>query len=96
MKWKEKSIKFKSGVILIAISTLFFVLLMIFPFLAIEKRIKITLATILFILAEVLFYMGGFLLGKEIFNKYKYWFNPLNWFKKKPGNADLNELIEED
>ena len=93
MNWKEKSMKFKSGLILIGVSLIFFILLLIIPFLKMESGLKITLTTIAFILAEGLFYLGGFLLGKEIISKYKYWLNPKNWFKKKPENEDLKELI---
>jgi hypothetical protein len=56
-----------------------------------ESGIKIKLSTITFILAEVLFYIGGFLLGKEIFNKYKAYFNPKNWFKKKAEIVAIDE-----
>jgi len=80
MKWKDKSMKFKSGVILIGFSLIFFVLLLIIPFIDMERKLKITLTTITFVLAEGLFYLGGFLLGKEIINKYKYWLrNCLNF-----------------
>ncbi len=61
----------------------FFALLVIIPLLDIDNSEKIKFTSISFIIAEVLFYSGGFLLGKEIFNKYKSWFNPKNWFRKK-------------
>lgn len=91
MTWRDKSKKFKSGVILIIISIVFFIILAIVPFLNIERGVKITLSTIFFILAEGLFYLGGFLIGKELFNKYKYWFNPINWFKKRPPVLELED-----
>jgi hypothetical protein len=91
MIWRDKSKKFKSGIILILLSIVFFIILAIVPFLNIERGIKITLSTVFFILAEVLFYLGGFLIGKEMFNKYKYWFNPVNWFKKRPAELELEE-----
>jgi hypothetical protein len=83
MRWKEKNWKFKLGVILIFTSLIFFALLVIVPLMDIPGRYKIVFTTISFILAEVLFYTGGFLLGKELFNKYKAWLNPKNWFNKK-------------
>lgn len=92
-KWKEKNWKFKLGIILILFSLIFFALLLVFPFLDIKGSLKITFTSISFILAEVTFYTGGFLLGKEIFKKYKYWFNPINWFKsKKEPNEVYNEV----
>lgn len=47
-----------------------------------EAKTKITLSTISLIIGEVLFWSGGILLGKELFGKYKSYFNPKNWFKK--------------
>jgi hypothetical protein len=94
INWKEKSWKFKLGVILILISILFFILLVVTPFLNISGSYKITITSILFILAEVLFYSGGFLLGKEVFNKYKAWINPGNWFKKKQASVSVEEKVE--
>jgi len=80
---KNKSWKFKAGLIIMLFSLPFFALLVIIPLLNIDNTDKIKFTSISFVIAEVLFYSGGFLLGKEIFNKYKSWFNPKNWFKKK-------------
>lgn len=88
MGWKERNWKFKLGIILISSSMIFFALLAIIPWLDIEKNLKIKLTSISFIIAEVLFYSGGFLVGKEMFSKYKSYLNPKNWFKKK---ADTEE-----
>jgi len=84
MGWKEKNWKFKLGIILISSSMVFFALLVVIPLLNIEKSLKIKLTSASFIIAEVLFYSGGFLVGKEMFSKYKSYMNPKNWFKKKP------------
>ena len=78
----QKNWKFKTGIILIVISVFLFGSLLVIPFLTFEKQTKITVTTIAFVLAEVTFYSGGALLGKEIFNKYKSYLNPKNWFKK--------------
>ncbi len=76
----------------------FFALLIIIPLLNIENSNKIKFTSISFIIAELLFYSGGFLLGKEIFNKYKSYFNPKNWFNKKTKTETAektnNEVIE--
>lgn len=79
---KEKSWKFKLGVILMLSSLIFFALLVAFPLMDIEKTLKITLTTVSFVIAEVLFYTGGFFVGKEVFNKYKAYLNPVSWFKR--------------
>ena len=81
--FKNRNWKFKLGIILMLSSLVFFALLVIIPLMEIEKSAKITYTTISFVVAEVLFYSGGFLVGKEVFAKYKAYFNPKNWFKKK-------------
>ena len=60
-----------------------FLFLPLIPFLKIDGRTKITISTITFVIAEITFWIGGILLGKEMFNKYKSYLNPKNWFKKK-------------
>lgn len=86
----QKNWKFKTGIILIALSAVFFGALLGVPFLAVESRQKITISTVLIVLGEISFWSGGILLGKELFSKYKALMNPMNWFKKKavPGNTD--------
>jgi membrane protein DedA with SNARE-associated domain len=79
----QKNWKFKTGVSLIVLSTVLFASLLVVPFLDIESKIKISLSTVAVILGEITFWVGGILLGKELFNQYKSYFNPLNWFKKK-------------
>ena len=68
------------------LSVLLFLTLPIIPFLDLENRTKITTTTVVFITAEVTFYGGGFLVGKELFSKYKSYLNPKKWFKKKTSN----------
>ena len=81
----EKKInwRLKLGIVIMAISVLLFLFLPVIPFLSIDNNTKITISTIVFITAEVTFYGGGFLVGKELFSKYKSYLNPKNWFKKK-------------
>jgi len=90
---KNKNWKFKLGIILMLSSLVFFALLVIIPLMDIEKTAKITYTSISFIIAEVLFYTGGFFVGKEVFSKYKSYFNPKNWFKKrqKPAMEEKTE-----
>ena len=53
-----------------------------------EAKTKITLSTISLIIGEVMFWVGGILVGKELFRKYKSYFNPKNWFKKVDKNEE--------
>ncbi len=80
---KNANWKIKLGLALVIISIPIFLALPLIPFLEIETNVKVTLATVLLIVAEVVFWSGGLLLGKELFTKYKSYLNPSNWFKKK-------------
>jgi hypothetical protein len=79
----QKSWKFKTGIALIILSTLLFLSLPAVPFLDADGKTKITITTLLIVLGEITFWVGGFLLGKELLNKYKSYLNPTHWFKKK-------------
>ena len=79
----QKNWKFKAGIALIGISTLLFLSILGVPFLDVANKVKIAATTVLIILGEITFWVGGFLLGKEILNKYKAYLNPKTWFKKK-------------
>ena len=79
----QKNWKFKTGIALIGISTLLFLSILGVPFLDVANKVKIAATTVLIILGEITFWVGGFLLGKEILNKYKAYLNPKTWFKKK-------------
>ena len=78
----------KLGIVIMVISVLMFLSLPVIPFLPLESKVKITSSTAVFITAEVTFYGGGFLVGKELFTKYKAYLNPKNWFKKKRAGGD--------
>jgi len=86
----QKNWKFKIGIALIAISTLFFISIIAVPFLNVNSKIKITISTVLVVLGEVTFWSGGILLGKELFNKYKSYLNPKNWHKKKTATVTVD------
>lgn len=60
----------------------FFLIIPAIPFLEMENSSKVTWSTVSLVIGEVLFWSGGLLLGKELFTKYKSYFNPKNWFKK--------------
>jgi len=79
----QKNWKFKTGIFLIVISTILFTSLLAVPFMDADGKTKITVTTVIIVLGEITFWVGGFLLGKELLNKYKAYLNPMNWFKKK-------------
>ena len=74
----------KMGIILIVVSIPVFLFIPVIPFLNIDNTDKVKITTITFIVAEILFWSGGLLVGKELFTKYKAYLNPVGWFKKKP------------
>ncbi|MCZ4694669.1 hypothetical protein DWB61_06425 [Ancylomarina euxinus] len=89
MKKKKQTIKL--GIILIILCIPFFLFLPVVPFLEMDAKTKITLSTISLIIGEVMFWVGGILVGKELLGKYKSYFKPKNWFiKKADQNKDVN------
>ena len=86
---KKKNWKLRLGLILIIISIPLFLSLPFIPFLNLESNKLLTITTVVFISAEVLFWFGGLLVGKELFQKYKSHLNPKNWFKKKSGKTGI-------
>ena len=84
----QKTWKFKLGIVLLIICVIAFLAILVVPFLALENSVKITLSTVLFVIGEVAFWVGGILLGKELFTKYKAYMNPKNWFKPKSDGMD--------
>ena len=87
----QKNWKFKTGLALVILSTLLFLSLLVIPFLNMESAIKIKLSTVAFVLGEITFWTGGILLGKELFKKYKSYFNPMNWFRKKAVAVEVED-----
>jgi hypothetical protein len=80
---KKYNWKIKLGIILMIVSVPLFLFLPTIPFLNIDNTDKVKITTIVLIVAEVLFWSGGLLVGIELFSKYKSYFNPRNWFQKK-------------
>lgn len=80
---KKKNWKLKLGIVLMIVSAIVFMSLLLVPFLDFDNKEKITITTIIIVIGEISFWSGGFLVGKELFTKYKSYFNPKNWFKKK-------------
>lgn len=85
---KNKNWRIKLGILLMIVSVPAFLAIPLIPFLNMEGKTKITVSTTLLIIGEVLFWAGGLLVGKELFTKYKSYFNPKNWFKKKNPDAE--------
>lgn len=79
----KKNRQIKWGIALILLSGVAFAVMLTIPFLALENKTKVMGSSAAFIAMEVLFYAGGFLVGKELFVKYKGYLDPRKWFKPK-------------
>jgi len=79
----KKKWSVKLGILLILLSGMAFLVMLLFPFLNVENRIKAKVSGASFIAMEVLFWTGGLLVGKELFKKYKSYLDPRNWFRKR-------------
>lgn len=86
MSNNKKKWQLKLGIILMIICIPFFLAIPLVPFSNFDTKTKVTISTVLLVIGEVLFWGGGLLVGKEIFTKYKAYFNPKNWFKKPETN----------
>ena len=83
IKWNWK---LKLGMALVVISTLILALLLAIPLLHTTNKNKILLASTAIVVGEILFWTGGFLLGRQLFDKYKSHLDPKNWFNKNNKN----------
>ena len=82
-RWASLSLRIKLGIILIVVANLFLGSILLVPFIEVSLSHKGSISFALFVIGEILFYLGLFLLGKEMAQKYRKYLNPLNWFKKK-------------
>jgi hypothetical protein len=73
----------KIGILLIILSFVFYGFILLIPMLSVTLKMKTIITTTLIILGEISFWSGGLILGKEIVNKYRGYFNPRNWFKRR-------------
>lgn len=75
---KRKGIK-KFAIGLVILSFVLYALLPIVPFLNFDAKIKVAITAAMMGTSEVIFWVGGAILGKEIVAKYKKYINPVNW-----------------
>jgi predicted permease len=75
---KKELDNIRVGIFLIIFCIPFFLFIPIIPFLEMEAKTQITLLSISLIIDEVMFWVGGILVGKELFRKYKSYFNLKN------------------
>lgn len=78
-----KKLRFRTGIVMISISIVIFLVLFAVPFISMDAKLKITLGTILIVAAEVLFWIGTILIGKEVYNKFMVMLKSGEWLKRK-------------
>jgi uncharacterized membrane protein len=89
---QKQNWKFKLGLVLIILCMIIFFFIFFIPLLHTTDKNKIFIAGVAAVAAEVLFWTGGLLLGKQLLDKYRaytkweYWFN-----KKKEDGAEKQE-----
>ncbi|MFB5285192.1 transporter suffix domain-containing protein [Peribacillus sp. Hz7] len=81
IKKEKKSIFYKIGIGLIIISLLSWLIPIIVPFTPLSTKLKAGIITGGLIFAEVMFWGGALLVGKEVAAKFKSYLNPRNWKK---------------
>ena len=88
---KNKNRQIKLGIFLMIFSGVFFGTTFIIPFFDLPTKTKVIASTTSLVLMEVVFWLGGLLVGKELFARYKNYLNPRNWYRKKK-KEDLEEV----
>ena len=79
---EKKSIFYKIGIGLLIISLLSWLIPVITPFTPFPTKVKAGIITGGLIFAEVMFWGGALLVGKEVAAKFKSYLNPRSWKKK--------------
>lgn len=79
---KKKNWKLIAGIIILIFSLLMTPAIIIAALLHVDAKTKVAITTTLIVIGNVTFYGGGFLVGKELFTKYKAYLSPRNWFKR--------------
>lgn len=80
---EAKTWQIKLGIFLMVLSGVFFGVMLLIPFSTLENSQKIYLSSGSFIAMEGCFWIGGLLVGKVLFAKYKARLNPFKWVKRK-------------
>jgi hypothetical protein len=85
---EKQNWKFKLGLALVSVSMTIFFFMFFIPLLNITTKNKVLFAGVAAVSAEVLFWSGGLLLGKQLLNKYKAYMKWEYWFSKKKEDSD--------
>lgn len=78
---QEKSSLYKLGIGLLILSLSMWLIPIITPFTPLPTKVKAVTITVSIIIAEVMFWIGALLVGKEVAAKFKSYLNPKKWRK---------------
>lgn len=73
----------KIGLFLVILSCVLYGGLLLVPFVPYTTGTKAVISSALVISGEASFWLGALILGKEFVTKYRRYFNPLKWFKRR-------------
>lgn len=73
----------KLGIICVTLAFVFWGVILITPFLPYATTTKVVISSVFAVIGEISFWVGGFILGREVIARYRKYLNPFNWFKKK-------------
>ena len=88
---KNKKLSFKIGTGLLIASIAIFIVPVTVSFMSIAGGLKAAIITGSIISAEVMFWTGAVLVGKEVAGKFVKYLNPLNWRSKKGSELDVEQ-----
>ncbi|GEL05154.1 transporter suffix domain-containing protein [Rummeliibacillus sp. G93] len=80
---KEKKFVYKLGIGLLIFSMILWLIPVMTPFFPISTKLKAGIITSVLIIAEIIFWIGALLVGKEAAAKFKSYLNPNTWKKAK-------------
>lgn len=78
---EKKSILYKIGISLLIVSLLSWLIPLIAPFTPFPTKVKAGIITGAIVFAELVFWIGVLLVGKEVAAKFRGYLNPKNWRK---------------
>jgi hypothetical protein len=82
-KLQKSKLLITIAIILIGLSGVFFGFILVVPFLPVSLATKGVFVPALVVSGEIAWWAGVALLGKKVFEKYKKYLNPRNWFTRK-------------
>lgn len=80
---KEKPLLYKLGIVLLILAVFCWIVAIIVPFTSLTFAVKSGIVTGGIIVGEILFWVGAIFVGREVVSKYKRYFNPKNWRRKR-------------